>query len=65
MILRDGKHVDDLYYAGGDTVTVKVWDGRHDDSVEWRSAPLSEMPREWLSEVKTTIESALSENARG
>jgi hypothetical protein len=59
MVLRDGSHIDDLYYAGGDTVTVKVWDGRHNDSVEWRSAPLSAMPREWLSGVKGAIESAL------
>ena len=59
MVLRDGSYVDDLYYAGGASVTVKVWDGRDDNSVEWRTEPLSAMPREWLSEVKGAIESAL------
>lgn len=62
MVMRDGSHIDDLYYAGGDSVTVKVWDGRDDDSVEWRTAPLSAMPREWLSEVRSAIEGALHGN---
>jgi len=59
MVLRDGSYIDDLFYAGGDCVSVKVWDGRDDDTVEWRTAPLSAMPREWLSEVRGAIESAL------
>jgi hypothetical protein len=59
MVLRDGSHVDDIYYDGGSYVTVKTWDGRHDDSLEWRTAPLAAMPREWLREVKGAIESAL------
>ncbi|MBH5371433.1 hypothetical protein [Bradyrhizobium glycinis] len=59
MVLRDGSYIDDLIYGGGHAVTVKVWDGHDDDSVEWRTEPLSAMPREWLSEVKTAVESAL------
>ncbi|SDC02662.1 hypothetical protein SAMN05216337_100158 [Bradyrhizobium brasilense] len=57
MVMRDGSYIDDLYYAGGSSVTVKVLCGR--DDTEWRTAPLSEMPREWLSEVKAAVESAL------
>lgn len=59
MVLRDGSYVDDLIYGGGGAVTVKVWDGRHDDSLEWRTEPLSSMPREWLCEVKAAVETAL------
>jgi hypothetical protein len=63
MVLRDGSYIDDLFYAGGNSVTVKVWDGRDDDSLEWRTAPLAAMPREWLREVKTAVESALGVSA--
>jgi len=59
MVLRDGSYVDDLIYGGGDAVTLKVWDGRDDDSVEWRTEPLSAMPREWLESVRGAMESAL------
>lgn len=59
MVLRDGSYIADLFYAGGNSVTVKTWDGRDDDSLEWRTAPLSAMPRDWLREVKGAIESAL------
>lgn len=62
MVLRDGSYIDDIFYAGGDSVTVKTWDGRRDESLEWRIASLSEMPREWLREVKGAIESALHAN---
>ncbi|MFK4522827.1 hypothetical protein ABIF90_000808 [Bradyrhizobium japonicum] len=40
MVMRDGSCVDDLYYAGGDSVTVKVLIGR--DDAEWRTAHLNE-----------------------
>lgn len=59
MVLRDGSYIDDIFYAGGDSVTVKTWDGRRDESLEWRIASLSEMPREWLQRAGREIESAL------
>jgi hypothetical protein len=59
MVLRDGNFVDDLIYGGGNAVTVKVWDGYDDASVEWRTTPLSTMPREWLCGVRDAVESAL------
>ncbi|UPT93870.1 hypothetical protein J4G48_0031665 [Bradyrhizobium barranii subsp. apii] len=61
MVMRDGSYVDDLYYAGGDSVTVKVLVGR--DDAEWRTAHLSEMPREWLSEVRAAVDEALARPA--
>lgn len=58
MVMRDGSYVDDLYYAGGDSVTVKVLAGR--DDAEWRTARLSEMPCEWLSDVRAAVDGALA-----
>jgi hypothetical protein len=58
MVMRDGSYIDDLYYAGGNSVTVKLLVGR--DDTEWRTAQLSEMPREWLSEVRAAVDGALA-----
>ena len=59
MVMRDGSYIDDLYYAGGNSVTVKLLVGR--DDAEWRTAHLSEMPREWLSEVRDAVDGALAQ----
>jgi hypothetical protein len=63
MVLRDGSHIDDIYYDGGDSVAVKVLRGR--DDTEWRVTPLSAMPHEWLSEVRAAVDVALGERSRG
>lgn len=58
MVLRDGSYIDDIYYTGGRDITIKTYFGR-DDEPDWRRVPVTEMPKEWLLEVKAAVEGAL------
>lgn len=58
MVFRDGSYIDDVYYTGGNEITIKTYFGR-DDCPDWRRVPVAEMPREWLLEVKVAVDGAL------
>lgn len=58
MVFRDGSVIDDIYYTGGNEITIKTYFGR-DDSPDWRRVQVAEMPREWLLEVKVAVDGAL------
>lgn len=64
MTLRDGNEIQQIIYGGGRAVTVQVIDEttrhrkRWGDPV-WLSVPLGQMPREWLRDVRNSVDDAL------